>query len=197
LNCSKCGKEILDEKSSFCAYCGIPIGSENKGSDFVTAAGIVAIIAAAFSITAGAIGVTYYQSYISYYSAYGYGTSGALGFLLFGGFAFVSSIFGFAGGILSLVRKRFKFAVLGTVLLVASSAFIFVAVWIYGYGYGEYILFSGIPTLALSLMSTLFLFKSKTAFSDYTAVTEPSEKSNSEGMSDEPSEAFDNEITPD
>ena len=184
MNCSKCGKEIIDEKSSFCAYCGTPLDSEDKGSDFVAPAGILAIIAAAFSITAGFIGITYYQSHITYYTSYGYDTSGAVGFLLFGGFAFVSSVFGFVGGVLSLARKRFKLALLGTVLMVASAAFIFVAVWGYGYGYGEYILFSGIPTLALSLMSTFFLVRSKSAFSDHMVVDEPSETSNSEIISD-------------
>jgi hypothetical protein len=175
MNCSKCGKEILDEKSSFCAYCGIPLDSEHGNTDFVTGAGIMAIVAAASSITICAIGIAFYQSYSAYYATYGLDASGSVGFLLFAGFALVSSIFGFAGGVLSLAKKRFSLAVLGTILMLASAIFTFTAVWRYGYGFGEGILLAGIPTLALSVMSTVFLVKSKTAFSDYAARAETSE----------------------
>ncbi|MCW4007108.1 MAG: zinc-ribbon domain-containing protein [Candidatus Bathyarchaeota archaeon] len=174
MNCSKCGKKILDENSSFCAYCGVPLDSESRSSDSI-APGILAIVAAAFSIAAAAIGINNYQTYIAYYSQYGYTAAEFLGFLLFGIFALVASIFGFAAGVLSLAKKRFKFAVLGTVLLVASAVFSLAVIWRYGYGYGEYIMLSVFPTLALSLISTFFLVKSKSAFLEYTNIAEPSD----------------------
>lgn len=172
LNCPECGKKILDENSSFCAYCGVPFDSENKSSDFLIAAGILALVAAAFSIAVAATGINNYLTYAAYYAQYDYDTSFILGFLLFGVFALVSSIFGFAAGLLSLAGKRFKLAVLGTVLLVASSAFILVVVWLYEYGFGEYVLLSAISPLALSLISTFFMVKSKFAFSEYATATE-------------------------
>jgi len=165
--------EVLDERSNFCAQCGNPFHSEDKGSDFVIAAGILAIIAAAFSITAGAIGITDYYSYATYYASVGRDMSVLMGFLLFGSFAFGSSVFGFAGGVVSLERKRFRLAVLGTVLVAASTVFTFVIVGRYGYGMGYGLLLSGIPPIALSLTSTFFLIMSKAAFSESGASDGP------------------------
>ncbi|MCX8153906.1 MAG: hypothetical protein N3E52_05690, partial [Candidatus Bathyarchaeota archaeon] len=91
---------------------GVPLGSESNIVDLIVPA-ILTIVAAAFSIAAAAIGINNYQTYIAYYSQYSYDTSVFLGFLLFGIFALVASIFGFAAGKLVLARKRFNFAVLG------------------------------------------------------------------------------------
>ena len=164
MKCTKCGKEILDEESSFCAYCGSPFDSKLKTSDLTTGAGILAIIAAAFSIAVGAIGVVNYLSYVSYYVSYGVDTSAFTGFLLFAGFAFIASIFGFAGGILALTRKRFKISILGMLVMYASALFTLVTVWHYQYNFSDGILLSGIPIAALSIVSTVFVFKSKTKF---------------------------------
>lgn len=166
LNCAKCGKEILDKESSFCAYCGIPFDSKPKSSDLATGAGILAIIAATFSGALGTIGIVNYQSYIAYYTSYGYDTSGSIGFLLFGVFALVSSIFGVAGGMLALTRKRFKFSVLGILLVLASAVFTFIAVWQYQYGYTEVMLLSEISMGVFSVASAVFVVKSKTEFTE-------------------------------
>ena len=164
LKCAKCGKEILDEESSFCAYCGIPFDSGLKSSDLTTGAGVLAIIAAAFSIAVGAIGVVNYLSYIDIYASYGYDASTFIGFLVFGVFAFISSIFGVAGGILALTKKRFKLSVLGILVMLASALFTLIAVWYYQYGFSEGILLSGISIAAFSIASAVFVFKSKTKF---------------------------------
>jgi hypothetical protein len=167
LNCAKCGKEILDKESTFCAYCGTPFNSKPK-KELTTAAGILAIIAAAFSAAVGTIGIVYYQSYMEYYTSYGYDTSGSIGFLLFATFAFIASAFGFAGGMLTLTKKRFKIAVAGTILMLASTIFTFIASWYYKYGYTEGILLAGISIGAFSIASTVFLITSKTEFTETT-----------------------------
>lgn len=164
LKCAKCGKEILDEESSFCAYCGLPFDSKPSSIDLTTGAGILAIIAAVFSITVGVIGVTNYIASVDYYAAYGYDASTFIGFLFFSVFAFVSSPFGFAGGILALARKRFKISVLGTLIMLSSALFTFIVVWRYEYGFSDSILLAGIPIAALSIASAVFSVKSKTAF---------------------------------
>jgi hypothetical protein len=189
LNCQKCGKEVLDEKSAFCAYCGVPFDSQSKNnSDFLNSAGILTTIAAAFTVAAGFVGITTYQSYLAYYTAYSMDAPGVLGFLFFAAFAFVASIFGFAAAMFSLRRKRFKLAVVGTVLMCASVIFTLVVVWYYGLGYSDGIMVSGVPTLALSLVSTFLLVKSKGSFADYTAGTVTSEAAETPNAAAETSE---------
>jgi len=164
VNCAKCGKEILDEESSFCAYCGTAFDSAARRSDLVTGAGILAIIAATFSVAVGAIGIVYYQSYIDYYTSYGYDTSGAIGFLLFGVFAFIAAAFGAVGGMMVLARKRFKISVGGIVVMLASALATFILVWYYQYGFSEGILLSGISIVAFAVASTVIVVKSRAEF---------------------------------
>ena len=165
MSCPKCGKKVLDEESFFCAYCGIPFDSKLKRSDLANGAGILAIVAATFSGALGTIALKAYQSYIAYYASYSADTSNALGFLLFGAFALISSIFGVAGGILALTRKRFKFSILGILLMLASALFTFIAFWRYQYGFTDVMLLSGISIGVFSLASAVFVAKSKTKFS--------------------------------
>jgi hypothetical protein len=163
-SCAKCGKEILDEESSFCAYCGTHFDSKLLGSGLTTGAGILAIVAATFSIVVGVLGIMYYQSYIAYYASYSMDSSGSIGFLFFLSFAFVSSGFGFSGGMLALAKKRFKFSVIGIILMFASALFTFLTLWQYQYGYPEGILIPGISIAVFSLISTLFVLRSKSEF---------------------------------
>ena len=184
MNCTKCGKEIQDKTSSFCAYCGTPFDSKPK-KELTTAAGILAIIAAAFSAAVGTIGIVYYQSYTEYYSSYGYDTSSSIGFLLFATFAFIASAFGFTSGMLTLTKKRFKLAITGTILMLASTIFTFIASWHYQYGYTEGILLAGISIGAFSIASAVFVTTSKTEFAE-TETEEPTEPEEPE--STEPTE---------
>jgi hypothetical protein len=181
LNCAKCGKEILDKESSFCAYCGVPFDSKPKNTELTTAAGILATIAATFSAAVGTIGIVYYQSYIDYYTSYGYDTAGSIGFLLFAAFAFISSASGFAAGILTLTRKRFKISIAGILLMLASTVFTFIAAWYYQYGYTEGILLSGISIGAFSIASAVFVFKSKTEFAETTKPAEATDAAETTG----------------
>ncbi len=158
---------------------------ESKNSDFLSNAGILAVIAAAFSVTSGFVGLLTYQSYIAYLSYYGADASAAIGFLLFASFAVASSIFGFAAAMFSFTRKRFNLAVFGTLLMCASAVFTFIAVWQYGLGFSDGMLVSGVPTLALALASTILLVKSKNAFSDYNTPVETTETPIIEERTDE------------
>ncbi len=172
MNCTNCGKEIQDETSSFCAYCGAPLNSKPK-KELTLAAGILALIAASFSAAIGTIGVVSYQAYTSYYASYGYDTSGAIGFLLLAAFAFPAAAFGFAAGILTLTRKRLKLAITGIILMIASTIFTLIVTWYYNYGYTEGILLATVPTGALSIISAIFIIKSKTEFTATQKPTEP------------------------
>lgn len=162
MNCAKCGKEILDKESSFCAYCGSPFDSKPKSADLVTGAGILAIIAAIFSIAVGVIGVVSYQTYVDYYPSYDPSTF--IGFVYLGIFSVIASVFGGAGGMLVLSRKRFKVSVVGILVMLASAVFTFIIVWQYGYGFTDSILLSGISVGALSIASAVFAIKSKSEF---------------------------------
>ena len=165
MNCTKCGKEILDKTSSFCAYCGVAFDTKPH-KELTTTAATLTTIAAAFSAAIGAIGIYYYQSYIDYYSAYGYDTSGAIGFILFAAFAFIASATGFASGILTLTKKRFKITIVGTIIMLASAIFTFTASRYYKYGYTEGIILAGVSIAAFSIMSTIFTIKSKAEFAE-------------------------------
>ena len=162
--CAKCGKKIIDEESSFCAYCGSAFDPKPQGADFTIGAGILAIIAATFSIAIGVLGFSYYQSYLAYYTSYGMDTSASIGFLLIVSFAFVSSIFGFAGGILAMTKKRFKFSVGGILVMLASALFTFIALWRYQFGFPDALLLLGISIGVFSLASAVFVIRSKTEF---------------------------------
>ena len=164
MKCAKCGKEILDEESSFCAYCGNPFDSKVKSADLTTGAGILATIAGTFSAAVGTIGIVTYHSSVSYYASLGYDTSTYMGFLLLGVFALISSVFGVAGGMLALTRKRFKFSVLGILLVLASALFTFIVIEQYQYGYTDIIMLSEISIAVFSLASAILVVKSKNEF---------------------------------
>ncbi|MHA2407800.1 MAG: hypothetical protein ACXACA_05475 [Candidatus Ranarchaeia archaeon] len=135
-----------------------------KSADLATGAGILATIAGTFSGAIGTIAIINYQSAVAYYTSQGIDTSPYIGFLLLGIFALISSVFGVAGGMLVLTRKRFKFSVLGILLVLASALFTFIVVELYQYGYAEIIMFSGTSIVVFSLASAILVFKSKTEF---------------------------------
>ena len=163
--CAECGKQILDKESSYCARCGVSFDSKPKSLGLATAAGILAILAAVFSVASGVIGLNYYWSYVNYYSAYGMGASGSYGFLYFSSFAFAAAAIGLAGGTLALARKRLMVATSGILVMLASALFTFVALWSFGYGFLETLLLPGISIIAFSIISVIFAIKSRADFS--------------------------------
>ena len=165
MTCAQCGKPILDNESSFCAYCGVSFDSTPVSWGLTNGATILAIVAAVFSIAAGVSGLNYYQSYIAYYTAYGIDTSGSIGFLLFASFAFVAAALGFVGSMLALAKKRLKVIVTGMLVMLASAVFTFVALWHFGYGFLETLLLPEISIIAFSIISIIFTVKSRADFS--------------------------------
>lgn len=165
MTCAECGKPILDKKSSFCAYCGISFDSKPISSKLTNEAAILAIVAAVFSIAAGVSGLNYHQSYVAYYTAYAADTSASLGFLLFSSFAFVAAAIGFASGILALAKKRLKVIVSGILVMFASPIFTFVTLWHFDYGFLESLLLPEISIIAFSIISIVFIIKSRANFS--------------------------------
>ncbi len=163
-NCIKCGKAILDKESSFCAYCGAPFDSKAKGVDLTGGAGLLAVIAATFSIAVGVTGLTYYRSYVAYLASYGLDASAAVGFLMFAVFALVSSAFGFVGGVFAFAKKHLMVSVSGILVMLASALFTFAAVERYDYGVTESLLLPGISIGALSVVAAIFLLKSRSEF---------------------------------
>ena len=165
MNCTQCGKPILDNESSFCAYCGMSFDSKPISSGLTNGAAILAIVAAVFSVAAGVSGLNYYQSYIAYYTAYGIDTSSSIGFLLFASFAFVAAAIGFVGSMLALAKKRLKIIVTGMFVMMASAVFTFIALWYFGYGFIETLMLPEISIIALSITSIIFIVKSRADFS--------------------------------
>lgn len=194
MNCTKCGKEILDKESKFCPYCGVSLDAKPQYSPLATAAGTLALVAAAFSAAVGVIGIVTYQTYINYYSSYGYDTSNSIGFILFAAFAFAASAVGFASGTLALARKRYMLSITGPIIMFASALFTFVAARQFEYGFSEGILLSGISIGALSIISTVFTMKSKAEFAE---TTEPESEESTEPEESEPDESEFTEATED
>ena len=164
MNCAKCGKEILIEESSFCAYCGNAFESKPNNSNLLVGSGILAIIAGAFSAAIGTIGIYTYLSAVAYFSAQGGDTQVYTGFLFLGIFAAVAAALCLSGGMLALSKKHFKISVLGPVLALASSIFTLAIVQLFGYGYTDVIILIEISVMIFSIISTTLLTKTRTEF---------------------------------
>ena len=170
MSCPNCGKEILDEDATFCPKCGKSLTSEDeiqqKRTDLVLAAGILTIIAAAFSAGLAYIEFFQYNYAVSYYTSLvpEYDSAPLLGFLILGAFGVVASAFGLAGGIFMLKRKRIKISILGVVLLLASVVVNYVVIQYYQYGFMDILLFSETAIAIFSILSGALVFTSKAEF---------------------------------
>jgi hypothetical protein len=164
LNCAKCGKEIQDKESNYCAYCGNPFDPKSKSVDLATEAGILASVAATFSGAVGIIGVLTYQSSVAYYSSMSYDTSSYIGFLLLGILGVISAVFGITGGTLSLLKKRFNISIFGILFVLAAALFSLIVITQYQYGYTDTIILSETSIVVFSILSAILVFKSKSAF---------------------------------
>ncbi len=175
MNCAECGKEIVDETSSFCAYCGNSFDVKKNKLELLGSAAILLIIAATFAATLGVIGLLNYQANVAAYATnvdyyISIGVSEAeyiatfLGFLLFGIINVVAFIPGIIGGFFSLLKKRFRFSLISSIIVLCSSLATFIIIWYYGYGYADIVLMSEIPMLVFSFLSIFLINKSKKEF---------------------------------
>ncbi len=171
LNCVDCGKEIVDENSSFCAYCGNPFGSKKNKSELLSGAAILLIIASTFSAVIGVIGLMNYQATVAYYSQVGGDISVYLGFLIFGIINLIAFIPGLIGGLSVLFKKRQKFSLISSILVLGSALSTIIIIEYYAYGYADSVLFSQISIIVFSFLSIFLIKKSKTEFNDYQSVS--------------------------
>jgi hypothetical protein len=164
LNCAECGKEIMDEDSSFCAYCGNPFDSKKNKSVLLGGAANLLILAATFTLSIGIIGLMNYQATVAYYSSIGGDIAPYLGFLLFGLIDIIMFIPGLLGSLSALFKRRFKFSFITAILVLCSSLATFTIIQFYAYGYADIVLFIEIPILVFSILSIFLIYKSKTEF---------------------------------
>ena len=166
LNCANCGKEIVDENSSFCAYCGNPFDSKKDKTELLGGAAILLIIAATYTAVIGVIGLINYQATIAYISQVGGDASIYLGFLLFGIINLIAFVPGLIGGLFVLFKKRQKFSLISAILVLGSALATIIIIEYYAYGYADSVLILEISILVFSFLSIFLINKSKMEFNE-------------------------------
>lgn len=175
MECSKCGKEIIDEKSSYCAYCGNPFDSTEKKVKLSNNSAIFLIFSSVFSLVLGVIGLlnylaapANYAANAQYYASIGVTEADFLanyfGFLLFGILNVAVFVPGFIGGTSTLFKKNYKLSLISAIIVFGISIASLIVIWFYGYGYSDIVLFSEIPILIFSVLSIFLMIKSKQEF---------------------------------
>lgn len=162
LKCPNCGNEVSNENANFCPICGNPLHNaiqspplqptekqQAKRSGFLTASGILTIIASSIIMLFGIIYLISGLQYLGYSYYYNYYSdeliSGIVGVL---GFSF-----GLTAGILTLKRSSKAFAFFGVVFLMVSS--IASPAIITNYNVFGYIF--TVPVVLFSILSIVFL----------------------------------------
>jgi predicted RNA-binding Zn-ribbon protein involved in translation (DUF1610 family) len=166
LKCPHCGEEVPYENVKFCPNCGKSLVVKQKiRTDLVLVAAMLTIISAAFS---AGLGYLAFDRYISYaFAAESYTFAALAGFLVVGVFSIVGAVFGIIAGLFMLQRKNVNFSMLGVILLLVSAFADYITLCFYGYiqyGFSEIALFCEITILIFSILSAMFLTKSKAEF---------------------------------
>lgn len=120
---TKCGVRLL-VNANFCPNCGASLKpqviSRKGGTGFVTAAGVLLILASCLSAVNGI--VAFMVSYMMLNMGYGFHLYDSAWYMLaFGVLAIFSSGMGLTAGALSFKRKQFGFAASGAALLLITS----------------------------------------------------------------------------
>jgi hypothetical protein len=169
LKCPHCGEDVPREDASFCLKCGKSLVVKQKiRTDLVLAAAMLTIISAAFSAGLGCLA-------LECGLLLGYTESAALapGFLVVGLLSIVVAVFGIVAGTFMLKRKNVNFSMLGIILLLilAFGNYITLYYWFqnsvqlaFTYVFMEIALFCEITILVFSILSAMFLIKSKAEF---------------------------------
>jgi hypothetical protein len=179
LNCSKCGKEITESTNGLCPECS----TNQTCTDFITNAGLLTTIAAAFALTLAIVSLISYQSYIEYYSYYGYATTNGIGFFVIAGVTIAATALGFLSSSFAFQKKRFILAITGPVLIAVSGIIVFLIEEVFALGLSDGFTVPAVPAIVLSIVGLVMLFKSKQAFTDYN--TCPIEPELPEGSAEE------------
>jgi uncharacterized membrane protein len=166
LKCPHCGEEVPYENVKFCPNCGKSLVVKQKiGTDLVLVAAMLTIISAAFSAGLGCLALERYLLWS--YTEYVHLTPG---FLVVGLLSILGTVFGIIAGLFMLQRKNVNFSMLGVILLLISAFGNFITLYIYRFQYSEqYVfmeiaLFCEIVILIFSILSAMFLTKSKAEF---------------------------------
>jgi uncharacterized membrane protein len=166
LKCPHCGKEIPYEDVEFCPKCGKSLKVQQKPTDLVLVAAMLTIISAAFSAGLGCLGFERYLIWINTEFA-----SLTPGFLVVGLLSIVVAVFGIVAGMFMLKKKNVNFSMLGVILLLVSAFGNFVTLYYFyrvqyseQYVFMEIALFCEMAILIFSILSGMFLTKSKAEF---------------------------------
>lgn len=159
----------LAPESNFCPKCGAVlrklVETTAKKSKLVTAGGILAIAGAGFSVFRGAFGLLSLIGVIrAIQSGYGYIRIPYEDAVVVAGlFSLIGFVFGLAGGIKALRRKRFAFSMVGISILLLAGYLNFLAIIIPYRGWFWILLF-GLPIVHLALPSLLFIALNRAEF---------------------------------
>ena len=175
MECSNCGKEIIDENSSYCAYCGNPFDSTKQIVKLSNSSATFLIFSSVFTLVLGVIGILNYQAAPANYAANAqyYASIGLteadflanyLGFLFFGILNVAVFVPGFIGGLSTLFKKNYKLSLISSIIVFCASIASLIIIWFYEYGYSDIVLFSEIPIFVFSILSTYLVIKSKREF---------------------------------
>lgn len=166
MKCPHCGEEVPYENVKFCPNCGKSLVVKQKiGTDLVLVAAILTIISAAFSAGLGYIAFDRYLVYA--FAAEAYSFAAIAGFLVVGILGIVGAVFGIIAGRFMLKRENVNFSMLGVILLLVSSFGNYITLSFYGYvqyGFMEVAMFCEITILVFSILSAMFLTKTKAEF---------------------------------
>jgi Zn finger protein HypA/HybF involved in hydrogenase expression len=163
LKCPHCGEEVPYENVKFCPNCGKSLVVKQKAkTDLVLVAAMLTIISATFSAGLGCVG---FQSYL-FLSNSELASLTPIS-LLVGLLSILGAVFGIIAGLFMLQRKNVNFAMLGVILLLVSAFGDFITLWYSGYiqyGFMEIALFCEITIIIFSILSAMFLTKTKAEF---------------------------------
>lgn len=168
MQCPHCGKQVTDENAVFCPYCSKPLNAKRHPT-IPLASGTLTTISAIIVMITGLLSVS---SALNTYGGYGYGFIAGTNifFWLAGIFEVAAFPVGLAGAIFQFRRRQFLVSAFSNVLLIVSAAFIlaqsFFTATLSNYESVTYtgLLLFGIPLLALSILSIVFVGISKAEF---------------------------------
>ena len=176
LNCPYCDTEIVNEDAIVCPKCGESLASEGElvpnspdapetRTDLLLVAGILTIIAAAFTSSMGYLAIDQYNVALSDLSFYAGATaSDFLGFLILGILRIIASAVALIGSIFILLKKRFKISILGAVFPIVSVLGTYIIIQQYKYAYITILVFSDLPALILAIFGMILVLRSKVEF---------------------------------
>lgn len=168
MKCPHCGKEVADENAVFCPYCSKPLNPK-RHSSMPTASGTLTTISAILALLAGLLTIS---NALGTYGGYGYGYVAGTNifFWIVGIFEVVAFAVALAGATFQFRRRAFSGSILSNVLLIAVAAIVTGQAFLPAVNVGSvtYIftgwLFFGIPLLALSILSIIFVAVAKTEY---------------------------------